>query len=64
MIARIAGKLRLHVQYDFSRYSVKFPDFPKAGIRNILCGCLFVEADKVGHLGDPVYYYHDLGHAL
>jgi len=40
---------------------VKFPDFPKEGIRNILCRRIFVEADKMSLLGVPVYYYHDLG---
>jgi len=43
---------------------VKFPDFPKEDIGNILCGGMLVEADKMSHLGEPVNYYHDLGLAL
>jgi len=43
---------------------VKFPDFPNKGIRNIFSGRIFLEADKMSHLGKPVYYYHVLGLAL
>jgi len=41
-----------------------FPDFQKKGIRNILCGRIFVEANKVGHFGEPVYNYYDWGLTL
>jgi len=39
---------------------MKFPNFPKKGVRNIFCGRNFVEADKVGHLCEPVYDHHYL----
>jgi len=43
---------------------VTFSAFPKEGIRHILCDRIFVEADKMSHLGESVYYYQDQGLAL
>jgi len=40
---------------------MKFPQFHQEGVRNILCECVLLEADQLGHLCKPGYHYHDMG---